>query len=391
MKISISKLYINLLLLWPVFGLIINLTSFSSFFNLLFQQILFFLCLFLTVKNHNFWRRFFHILFLPFLYVFFFLIITYFGVDLSYSMKNRYYLISLDLINFFLFYTAGNLYNIRIVSDLFVKSISLYVVFSLCLGYFLVQVNGIDQIRVISGLEIPFALCFALFSKAGFLYIFILLIGALSSIKKTLIITSIIPFVIVVLFKSKNKYFNQFYPTKISSKKSLFILIPILLFLSPLIFQFIQATFLRIATDGDDIYRLMQFSEFIRLSKIHFPFGTGISTFGSLTKDTIPYNTFTSDGNILDGMSLHNTPMHVFLEGGVIIFILYLLLYFKNISRAYSLFKNVKTSNIGSLFFNLLLVSFVFGLLNQLHGQLFYFGLFGLISGTFYNKNLFNN
>jgi hypothetical protein len=388
MKISLTKTYIKLFLFWPVFSLLISLTPFSSQLNLIYQLILFVLCLFLTYNNKAFWRKLIYILILPTLYISFFLVITYFGVDLTYSLKNRFYFITLDLVTFFLFYSAGNLYDIKVISSLFVKYNLVFVIISLFIGYLSAQLNGISQIRVISGLDIPFAISFALFNNSGFFYIFIFLIGALSSIKKTLIITSLLPFIILFFFKKKNTQEFRLNKKDKNSNKILFLFIPIFIFLTPLIIQFINATFLRLFDDQEDVYRLMQISEFVRLLKIHFPFGTGISTFGSLTKDTIPYNTFTSSGDILDGMSLHNTPMHVLLEGGLIITILYLMLYYKSIKRAYMLFKNKKTSSIGLLFFNLLIVSFVFGLFNQLHGQLYYFGLFGFITGTYYNINL---
>jgi hypothetical protein len=309
------------------------------------------------------------------------MVTTFFGVDHPYSLAVRYYMMPVGLAHALVFFVAGFFFHEKLFLKRIVFCSGIYVL--MVISFSATEMRDFSQTRVIYGLDVPLALVAALFLQK-FRFGLLLFLGALISLKKTVLICSMVAATSAFFFMfEENKKF-------LSSKKTGYFLIFLIIFFIVTLnlredstLGYISLTLNRIASEGfSDPIRWMSFHEFTRLLGDYFPWGTGYYTFGSLTMDTIPYNTKNADGTLFSGLSLHNTPMHVLLEGGAVVFAVYIALYWQAFRYIYSLFKSAESRNIAILLLFWIVVSFIYGLFNHLHSQIYYFGIFGFIFGV---------
>jgi hypothetical protein len=333
-------------------------------------------------------KSFFTAIFFPFLYTILFIIVSYFGVNFQFSIKYHVLYLPLLLIDFTLWYLVGFFYNEITFLRSFYKIATLFGFLSLF--FVLIGVIDPEMNRIFSGVDLPFALSIA-FVFGDFLYVGILFLIILFSIKKTIVVSSLlailIPYILMKRLKivSLNKNKVSFNKVKIRIDKkitSLILLITTILLLF-IFSDYLFATFFRFQ-ENDDIIRAAIAFEFASLFYHYFPTGTGFYTFGYLTKDTIPYSTYTSSGELIeDGVSLHNTIMHILLEGGAIISFIILIIYY-NFFKVLKYFKKfVATKHLYVIFITLFCLGFFYGIFQQYHATRYYFGLLGLAFGVF--------
>lgn len=326
-------------------------------------------------------------IFISLLYVFTFILVSYYGVSWEYSVSHNALLLPLYLIHFLIFY----IFALRVT-----PSTGLFYVYRAMLAYGLLavlfsQIGLIDaeKTRVISGVDIPLGVCLA-FLFGDLFSLFLFLVIALMSIKKTVILASFLALFLTFTFSRFFKAGNLDLPIqktrKIQFSKSVIAVLGLFcaIFLVGLFFPFFSASIARLGETGIDYYRVLAALEFARLLAEYFPQGTGFYTFGFLTIETIEYTSSTASGEVLpDGMSLHNTPFHILLEGGLIVSLCWITNIIRLVYGSRLMLKTKLFKPIGVLLLVWFIITNIYGLTQQLHSSHYFFGLFGLFYGYF--------
>lgn len=376
-----STLYLTLLAATPLVEVLAGSTLLVTYILYGYRFLLLLLALRVAPRSMNFWRPARQHLVLPIAYVLFFWISTYYGADLEYSIRHRAYFLPVLVIDFFLWYVAGRMFD---ESFFIVRLYWMTAVFSaLSIAFALTGVIDAEATRVIYGPDVPVALAAAVICSKWVIAL-ILFFSILASLKKTVVLCGLIGVSCVIglkwIYGTPGWGRDRVTPRKLmlSGVVFLVVLIPLVEFS----WSFVQVTVGRLLLEREDLYRLAMLEEFLRLLGEYFPYGSGYYTFGSLTRETLPYTTFTADGSELsDGMSLHNTGMHVLLEGGLVVTIVLLLMYLSVFRCVIRLIRNHPSRGLGILLFSWLLVCIAYGMLNQLHATRYYFGIIGYAIG----------
>lgn len=322
-------------------------------------------------------------LLLPAIYVAVFMVTTYFGANFEYSIRYRVLMMPFMLIDFFAWYTVAYCVDER----RFARAVTLaYVSFAVAaIAFARIGLIDAEATRVIYGPDVPFALVASSMSSMVVASA-VLLTAALASLKKTVVICALIGFVLVLL--AKRQWPMPGWPRRSVTLSGVIRGTVLALFampaLMPLALPYLEQTIERFMLDGEDVMRLAMASEFVRLLAENFPRGTGYYTFGYLTQDTLPYTTYTADGTELqDGMSLHNTPMHIMLEGGLPITLIALALYLRAFGVLRRMHRHPPSRGAATMIFAWLVVCGVYGMFNQLHGSRYFFGVLGFAFGCY--------
>lgn len=378
---SPSTFYLTLLAATPLVEVLAGTTFLVTYILYGYRLLLLLLAINAARGVADFWRPARQHLILPVAYVLFFWITTYYGADLEYSLRYRAHFLPVLLIDFFLWYVAGRLFDEKLFVTRIYWMTAIFA--SLSVVFALVGVIDAEDTRVIYGPDVPIALAAAVISSKWIIGL-LLLAAILASIKKTVVLCGVVALGTVtglkLIFDAPGWGQERITPGKLVVSAIVFIavLIPMVDSAWPLI----EETIGRLLIEREDLYRLAMLEEFLRLLDEYFPRGSGYYTFGSLTRETLPYTTFTADGTELgDGMSLHNTGMHVLLEGGLAVSVVLILMYFKVFRCLFQLIKNHPSRGLGIVALAWVLVCIAYGSFNQLHATRYYFGILGFIVG----------
>ena len=379
-KLSNQIYFLRLIALWPSVGLLATNSIYITYINFFYLVFLFVYALRIAAWRQNFWKIFASSSVLFCLYIIFFMITTFLGVDHNYSMLLKYYTMPISLTSVLIFFVAGYYFDERLFVKEFVALVSLYTLLSI--GAVATNLVDFSQTRIIAGLDVPLAIAAAaIYSQ--FVLMFVLLIGSIVSLKKTVIICSIIG-LLPLLFLKRNETLIKV-KKKLNIKRvmlALLVIVSLIIFAST-ISELLEATLTRVMVEGvEDKNRLVQLNEYLRLLGEYFPRGTGYYTFGSLTMESIPYETLNADGSVFYGVSLHNTIMHITLEGGLAVSAIAFALYWKSFRAVRYLYKFSQSRNLAVLLYSWLFVSITYGFFNQLHSQVYFFGILAYIFGA---------
>ena len=386
MKLSKRNIF---LFLWAFSPCVDFLASNSVYpnqiINLYNLLVLFIGFIFLPISS-NFLFKLSKWLLLPVLYVSFFIIVSYFSLNFENSIKYNVLYLPLILVNFINWFLVGFYFHENKSLKYFYILIVIYSITTILFSFF-----GFSQdlSRIFTGLEIPLGLIAAIF-VSDVIVVYLLTFFAFISLQKTVILSSVIGYLLSKkTFKFQKKPLN--FKINISKFKRYLVL---LIILPPFLFFFLSyiiSSFSRFF-EGDDLIRLQIFSYSYELLINNFPHGIGYQNFIILSSDIIPYTTFTTTGDQLDGVALHNSFFHFALEGGLIIVLIMLLLYYKFFDIAFRLKKRITNSNIGSLLIVFMVVCSFYGLIHQFHGSRYFFGIFAFCFSIYerYNSKIKN-
>ncbi|KRC81723.1 hypothetical protein [Sphingomonas sp. Root241] len=368
----------------PVVDRLASLSEYVTYINTFYRLLSLATCLVVCVGFPKIVTLSSRALLIPAIYVVTFIITSMRGVNPEFSIDNRLFLLPLIMVDFFQWFLAGLIFNEKSFQKKVYFYGAIYGFISIVLA--LTDLIDVDQARVIAGPDIPVALVAAIASNQV-IYAVFLMVAAIGSLKKTVVLCSVggaaIALFLMRVGRTKKKKVGgkRFkYPAFLQFTIFVGIVIPFLF----VAFPYIDQTVVRLFGEQEDVMRTAMFDEFNYLLPIYFPWGTGYYTFGYLTRDTISYGTLTADGREVLGMSLHNTILHVLLEGGAIVFGCFVILYSASIVYAIKLFKSLETRPVAIVMLSWLFVALVYGLTNQLHATRYYFGIVGFCYGVYY-------
>lgn len=378
------SLFLSLLAATPLIELTAGTSLWITYLLYGYRILLLSHALIITRRRPQLWRDLKKDLRLPALYVATFLITTMFGTDLEYSIRYRALFLPVLVVDFFLWYVAGHLFS---AEQLFSRITYFTLAFaSLSVLFATTGLLDAEATRVIYGLDVPIAIAPAI-AMNNFPIAVALILASLASLKKTVVLCAAISIAFALILRIKYPPQNADQKRKIMYGR---LVTKSLVYASAtaaaiiFVLPFVEQTVARLALEREDLYRLAMAQEFYRLIGDYFPFGTGYYTFGSLTRDALPYTTYAADGTELsDGMSLHNTLMHVTLEGGLPILLILLALWYQVISKARAMLHQPKNRIAGIVIITWLASSFAYGMFNQLHATRYYFGTIGFAFGFY--------
>jgi hypothetical protein len=316
---------------------------------------------------------------LPTLYVVVFIGVSYFGVAPEYSIHFRVLWLPLLLFDFIAWYLVAYFVDEKV----FFK----YLAIGTCVfGFFSVALAQADFLvlgRVISGPDVSMAVAPAVMLQSTWL-VGALMLFSVASLKKTVVACSLAAAAYAYMRKwIKGERYPQ---EQIGIDPLLRIVLASVLTISLIgimlasYLPLIQMTMTRIFNDEEDVLRLAAVAEFVRLTGEFFPAGTGYYTFPYLTQDTIPYTSETLSGAVYHGMPLHNTYMHYALEGGALITLIIGVMHVQYIVTMSRL--RDYSRPLVNVLVSWLLISFIFGMLQQWHAYRYFFGMFGFALGA---------
>jgi hypothetical protein len=364
-------------------------TQYPNQVNVIYSGIVLGVALMTTPAHSSFRRSFQKWILLPASYVVVFMIVSYYGVSFDASISNHVLYMPLWLVNFTSCFMVGYFFHERIYLRYLCQVCGVFGVASLVFAMF--EWIDPDQTRIISGLDLPAATSVAVTSGDLF-WTGILLFISFFSLKKTVVACTIgavlAAFTLKKITKSPNFILSEKVRSQIDVQFSRLIktisfavlCIALLSIFSPYMFATVQ----RLLLEKEDIIRSSADAEAYRILRENFPFGIGYGTFGHLTRDTLQYATYTASGDrIDDGMSLHNTFMHIAVEGGLPIIVIVLFFYWNlgKVVRRLLLFDLSKPLAI--ILITWAIISVLFGLFNQLHATRYFFGIFAFAFGCY--------
>lgn len=378
-----GRLFLILLAATPLIELVAGSTIYVTYITVLYKIFVLVIGVLVVPWSSIFLRSISRNLLLPTLYVVIFLGTSWFGANFEYSVKYRVLFLPLLLVDFCSWYIAGYFFQERIYAKYIYK---LAAVFAVCsLVFAAIGVIDPEQTRVIYGPDVPLAIVPAVMSSSIF-FSGILMIAALSSLKKTVVLCAVaalsFPLALKAVFRTTD--WGQRKNKVLIVCGSVLLLILVSIPLVPTFIPFMAATIERLSQEREDIIRLAMAAEYLRLLGENFPIGTGYYTFGYLTAETLPYTTYTATGEVLnDGMSLHNTFMHVSLEGGLLALVVIGILYWKLAAQVRRLFSQRPSRGAAIIITVWVLVGIIYGLFNQFHATRYFFGIFGFAFGCY--------
>lgn len=379
----VQNIFLALLVLTPLVSLFSGMSLFVTYINLSYKLIVTFFACLVYYQSGKRWQLIWPAAALPAIYIAIFGLTTILFADLDYSMRYRAHWLPLLLIDFFLWYVAGSIVKGDVIVKQFNLLMLIYGVSSIVMS--IIGWHDVN-IRIIPGPEIAMAVGSSVAASSA-VGAGLLLIVALASLKKSVVLCAVAGVITAVLLKriGKNSQGGMAGTSGyFSSVFSIFAVLLLGIVLYVVSGDFIDATLERFATEGEDIMRMAMFDEALFLLKDNFPFGIGYYSFGFYTQISLPYTTFTADGlELADGMSLHNTPLHVLLEGGLATAVVIVLIYWKAFSMALELVDHSSSRLIGRSIIVWLCVGILFGMVNQLHASWLYMGVFGLAFGCY--------
>lgn len=380
MKINLKNVFVFIWSIAPLIDLFANTTDFPNQIVVIYSLINFILGISILPVTFIFFVKLLKWLSLPILYILFFIIISFISPNFDNSVRNNLLYLPLSLFNFINWFFIG--YFFREILFLRYFYIAVFVYSILSIVFALTGVIDPDLTRIISGLDVPLAIVSAFY--LGDLFILnLLMVFTLISIQKTVIITSLLGYIFSKIYFIKNTVGKVFLTKKIIIFFiSVLISLPFLYYLLP----FVLSTLGRF-TEGEDLIRLQIFTLAFELLYENFPMGIGYNNFTILSRDSIPYSTFTLSGEQIDGVSLHNSFLHFSLEGGFFILCIVFLLFYFYVKCALKLNLITQGSNIGRLLLVFLVVVNLFGLVHQFHGTRYFWGIFALCFSVFERYN----
>lgn len=384
MVIRKAHLFAGAIACAPFPSLIGSLLGFPTHVSLLWYAIQLFLAVHLLPLKVSFLERLASRAVIPSLYAVAFIVASYFGASFAESQKYRVLWLPLMLIDFAAWYSVGYFVKEQKFLRYFTVSACAFAAISLALSAITTQE------RVLSGPDVPFAISPAVMMSSTALVIFLLL-ASFASLKKTVVACSMAAFAYCYLTNKFSRYRWEKYKSRIritgidplikwliGSVVSLAVLAIVAVQAQPLM----TATVDRVTSEGgEDTLRLAAIVEFLYLLPLHWPQGAGYYTFGFLTADTINFTTVTADGDILYGMSLHNSFMHWILEGGLSIVVIVCIMawaYYRAVRR---LRQWPEAIPLARILMGWAVVGVVYGMFNQFHATQYFFGMIGYAAG----------
>jgi len=372
----------------PIVELLGSLSERSTYITVIYQVLTLLLAIF-VVRDTAMYQSCLRAAILPALYAITFIIVSYYGANFEYSIKYRVLLLPLLVVDFCMFYIIAYAMPFQLVMRAIGILITVFAILSLLLAHF--DITDASMTRVIYGFDLPFAVPPMI--MFGSLYLGgILVFVALLSVKKTVFLSCIAAFLATYAIRSALRVgIWKRRRTQVQSEKVKLLTVPKLaglgascVILGLFFYTYLSETIVRLLTERQDIYRSEMAGEFMRLSREHFPGGIGYYCFGFLTKDTIKYYSQTASGMILDdGMSLHNSFMHVILEGGGAVCIVLALLCWLCLKRIRSMAKDPEQKGFAVVFIGWAIAAAIFGSPQPFHATHYFFGIPGLIMGTY--------
>lgn len=366
----------------PILSLLANMSRFVTYLAHAMTLSFFALAFVVGASTPRFWGPALRALALPTLYVTAFFITSYFGVDFDYSVRYGVLRMPFIVTGFFVWYTIGFCYDEHRVATVVSTAFTVLAVVAVVLAR--KGVVDVEFTRVLNGPEVPLALVPAYLNSAVGM-IGLLLLAGLASVKKTIVLCAGVALFVVWMVKRRGRI--EGWPRmRLSSYRVLagiVVLVVVAIPIAQVAAPFINQTISRIALERGDVYRFVMTVEFLRLLAEHFPLGTGFYTFGKLTFYTIPYGTWNGTDFTPEGMSLHSTPMHVLLEGGMAVTVILLLIYWKVFKAIRLMLAHPPTRGAATLMLGWVVVCLVYGLFNQLHATHYFFGVLGFALGCY--------
>lgn len=380
MNLNLKNVFVFLWSITPLIDLFANTTNFPNQIVVIYSFCIFVLGILILPVSFNFFVKLIKWLSLPIIYVISFIIISFISPNFDNSVRNNLLYLPLGLFNFINWFFIGYFFH----ESLFLKylCIAVFVYSVLSIVFALTGAIDPDLTRIISGLDIPLAIVSAFYLE-DFFILNLLMVFTFVSIQKTVIITSLFGYIFAKIYFIRNTLKKVFLMKKIQFFFiSALIILPFLYYLLP----FVSSTIGRF-TEGEDLIRLQIFTLAFELLNENFPMGIGYNNFMVLSRDSIPYSTFTLSGEQIDGVALHNSFLHFALEGGLLILCIVLLLFYFYVKCALKLNLIVPGSNIGRLLLVFLVVVSLFGLVHQFHGTRYFWGVFALCFSIYERYN----
>lgn len=383
MNINLKNVFLFFWSITPLIDLFANTTNFPNQIVVIYSFIIFVWGILILPVSFNFFVKLLKWLSLPILYVSFFIMVSFISPNFENSVRNNLLYLPLGIFNFINWYFIGYFFHEILFLRYFNIAIFVYSILSIIFA--LTGVIDPDLTRIISGLDVPLAIVSAFY--LGDLFILnLLMVFTFISIQKTVIITSLFGYIFAKIYFIKNNLKKVFLINKIIIFFiSILIILPFIYFLFP----FVSSTFGRF-TEGEDLIRLQILTLAFELLYENFPMGIGYNNFIVLSRDYIPYSTFTLSGEQIDGVSLHNSFLHFALEGGILILCIVFLLFYLYVKCALKLNFIVQGSNIGRLLLIFLVIANLFGLVHQFHGTRYFWGIFALCF-SIYERYIYHN
>lgn len=382
-------IFLTVLCATPVVDRLAGLSEYVTYINVMYRILSLAVSIFVCAGFPKIVSLSVRALVVPLIYVIGFFVASIYGANLEYSIDFRLFLLPLLLVDFFQWFLAGLIFNEKSL----LRKIYLYgaVYGALSIGLGLFDLIDVEMTRVIAGPDIPVALVASIASYQG-IYSLLLMIMAVGSLKKTVVLCSIGGGLAVLFLRrigglSRRRRESRFrYAGFLQVAVIIGFVLPALAAAMP----YIDQTIARLFGEREDVLRDAMFSEFSYLLPVYFPWGSGFYTFGFLTQYTLDYTTVTADGREMLGMSLHNTIMHVLLEGGLVVSLCFVILYGTAIWYGIKLYRNPETRAVAIVMLSWVLVALMYGMTNQLHATRYYFGIVGFCYGTFYRYRRVN-
>lgn len=379
-----THLFAGILACSPFMPMLGTATGFPTHVGLLWYAAVLALFVLLIPLRKSFLMGLANRAFIPALYVFTFIVVSYFGANFAESQKYRVLWLPLMLIDFMAWYCVGYYVKERLFMRYFTVATCVFGLVSIIIAELTYQE------RILSGPDVAFAIGPAVMLSSKTMAVMLMLLS-MASLKKTIVVCSGAALVYAYVF---NKFSRYRWPKEPSRFRVIgippvikwiagsLITLAALLWLGFQIAPHMEATFTRIASEGgEDALRLIAIVHFVDLLPQYFPQGSGYYTFGFLTADFIEFTTVTNSGDILYGMSLHNSYMHFLLEGGLVIVLIVFVMYWAYFRTIRRLRQWPDAFPLSRILMSWMIVAVIFGMLNQFHATQYFLGMFGYASG----------
>ena len=325
------------------------------------------------------------------LYAFSFIVVSYFGVDFSTSIFNYHVLyLPLILFDFFIAFTIGYKYHENSVFK-YIVGIGIALAMYAVADIFLTP----GKTRLVADLGISMAIPVSVvFGNIFLALMFVLFLFA--SMKKTIAACGLLSFGLAIwlnwaLTLKGRVYVRSVKDTIIEYLAARKILtVSVILTLVALSPPYILRMIERLKYMGSDTTRTAISDYSFDLLQEHFPYGIGLGGFSFLSMDTIPYQIIDGRGVLRTGANLHNSFMTWALEGGALVTLVMIVIFFYllKIIRRFLLFDETKALGVVLLIWAL--SGMLFGLFQQWHNSGTFWLLIGYSFGCYERYRLRN-
>jgi hypothetical protein len=132
--------------------------------------------------------------------------------------------------------------------------------------------------------------------------------------------------------------------------------------------------------EGTDTVRSLIAERSIEILSDHFPQGMGYMNFYEYTGLDADFVRTDRRGNVLEGLSLHNSYVSWALEGGFLVVLAVLLLFARTAKRVHFIVQGDR--NFGALLLAWIAGALLLGFFHQLHQMMQFWGIIGLVFGV---------